>query len=220
MMTLGPALTGFFFTSSAADKSVNAHLPTITDAPVGSLLNVSDKPGLGSIMAKAVLVEFSDYECPYCKHHAAETAPKLIQEFISTGQLRLVFVNNPLSSHSNAEFLAFAAICSEEQNQFWPMHDALFNSEVNGMGDLMNIANRTNVETGALKKCVETSNRPQERLIADLEDVKKLGLTATPSFALGKLNGNGDAVLQKFIIGDQPIGTFRNLIKAMNLPGK
>src|SRR6185295_15547740 len=84
---------------------------SVLDAPKGTPLQLNRWPSEGNEQAKVVLIEFSDYECPFCARHATSVAGELKREFIDTGNLRHVFVNLPLPNHKNATPLATAAVC-------------------------------------------------------------------------------------------------------------
>jgi hypothetical protein len=81
-------------------------------------------PALGSTSARVALVEFSDFECPFCEQHAGNVAPALKQKYVSTGRLLYAFANNPLPSHGKAKLLATAGICAGPKD-FWKIHGKL-----------------------------------------------------------------------------------------------
>jgi protein-disulfide isomerase len=102
----------------------------VVDAPQGILLDVADLPAEGDVTVTTVLIEFSDYECPFCRRHARTVQPELLRRFVSNAKVRLMFVNNPLAIHRNAPLMATAGICAHQQQRFWEMHDRLFMGEV------------------------------------------------------------------------------------------
>ena len=92
-----------------------------------ALVNVSGKPSLGRQDAPVTLVEFSDYQCPFCKRHFSSVYPILKKEYIETGKLRYVFRDFPIAIlHPQAQKAHEAARCAGEQNIYWEMHDMLF----------------------------------------------------------------------------------------------
>lgn len=94
-------------------------------------VNVQGSYSLGSDDAKVTLVEFSDFECPFCARHFSQTYPQLKSEYIDTGKLKYVFKHFPLSFHPNAQKASEAAECAGDQGKFWEMHDLIFQSQVN-----------------------------------------------------------------------------------------
>ena len=81
---------------------------------------------MGSPTARVVLMEFSDFQCPYCGRFAQETLPGLRAKYVDAGLVQFVFRHNPLPVHPNAQAAAEAAICAARQGNFWGMHDQLF----------------------------------------------------------------------------------------------
>src|SRR5262245_42566667 len=101
--------------------------PPSSAPPVAVNLELAGYPFKGERTAKVTLVEFSDYQCPYCARYVRETYPQIDNEYIDTGKVKLVFVDFPIESiHRLAFKAAEAARCSGEQGQYWQMHDQLF----------------------------------------------------------------------------------------------
>jgi len=88
-------------------------------------------PTKGNVNAAITIVEFTDYQCPYCARYAIETLPQIQKEYIDTGKIKYVLKDIPLTSlgHANAEKAAEAALCSGEQGKYWEMHEKLFSSQ-------------------------------------------------------------------------------------------
>jgi protein-disulfide isomerase len=80
----------------------------------------------GASSAPVTIVEYSDFQCPYCARYSTETYPEIKAQYIDTGKVRYMFRHFPLSFHSEAELAAQAAECAGEQGKFWEMHDTLF----------------------------------------------------------------------------------------------
>jgi protein-disulfide isomerase len=94
---------------------------------VTAAVGVSGRPSLGRQDAPVTLVEFSDYQCPFCKRHFSTVYPILKKDYIDTGKLRYVFRDLPIASlHPQAQKAREAAYCGREQNRYWEMHDILF----------------------------------------------------------------------------------------------
>lgn len=99
--------------------------PTATPVPRDPIA-INGRPVLGSSSARVAIVEYSDFECPFCGVVARETIPTLKREYMDTGKVMLVFKHLPLPFHSLAPGAAAAAVCSGQQGKFWQMHDRLF----------------------------------------------------------------------------------------------
>lgn len=89
-------------------------------------IELGDSPVLGDANAKITIVEFSDFECPFCARHFTQTYPEIKSNYIDKGITKLIFKNYPLPFHSSAQKAAEAAECAKEQGKFWEMHDKLF----------------------------------------------------------------------------------------------
>src|SRR5690606_19329787 len=90
-------------------------------------IELDGAPERGSAAAPLVLVEFSDYQCPFCRRHAQQVLPELLKHYVDAGRVRYVMKQFPLVSlHPQAELAARAALCAGDQGDYWEMHDALF----------------------------------------------------------------------------------------------
>lgn len=94
--------------------------------PTPKEVEIGTSPLTGDQNAKVTIVEFSDFECPYCARHFTQTYPELKTNYIDEGSVRLVFKNYPLAFHQTAQKAAEAAECANEQGKFWEMHDKMF----------------------------------------------------------------------------------------------
>src|SRR5512146_43017 len=95
--------------------------------PVGVVLDVTGAPFKGDKNAKYTVVEFSEFQCPFCRRHVRDTVPQLDKEYVQPGKVKYVFLDYPLESiHKNAFKAAVAGNCAAEQGKFWEMHDRLF----------------------------------------------------------------------------------------------
>ena len=165
---------------------------------------------LGPEDAKIVIVEFSDYQCPYCRTFHLETFQSLLEAY--PGQIRFVYRNLPLTTiHPEAFAAAVAAQCAREQDAFWQYHDKLFGSELLGEQVYQSYASELGLDVEAFSECT-TSGRYDEFLRSDLEFAINLGVRSTPTFFI-----NGIA-----IVGAQPLASFQQLIDkelAGEIPG-
>jgi protein-disulfide isomerase len=162
---------------------------------------VDDDPALGPDNAAITIVEFSDYECPYCRSWHSEVFAKLMDEYPQ--QVRLVYRDFPLSSiHANAVPAAEAANCANEQGKFWPFHEKLFSMEL-GLSNqaYQEYATSLGLNVQSFLECVE-SNRYQAEVEADYQFAADLGVRSTPTFFI-----NGIAV-----VGAQPFEVFKQVI--------
>jgi protein-disulfide isomerase len=167
-------------------------------------VSVSDDAGLGDANALVTIIEFSDYECPFCRRHAKQTLPLIKENFIDTGKVRYVFRDFPLSNHPNAKKAAEAAECAGEQGKYWEMHDILFdNQEVLRVENYKIWAADLALAQAAFDACLDSGSM-QSEVRQDFEDGQAVGISGTPVIFV-----NG-----KPISGAQPYAVFKSAINA------
>ncbi len=180
-----------------------------TDVTLGNVAYLGEKT------APVTLIEFSDYQCPYCKRNATTVMPELQKTYIDTGKLRFVMREMPIPNlHPRAEAAAVAVLCAGDQGNYWGMHDALFNDQkANKDEDFKAMANSIGLDATAFDSCV-TSKKFDAQIKADQAEGQKLGISGTPSFVLGLTDPKDPSVvhLTKFIRGAQPYTAFASNI--------
>ena len=184
-------------------------------APVRASLATA--PMLGRADAPVTLVEFSDYQCPYCQRFFATVLPVLKKEYIDTGKVRYVFRDFPLEKiHPQAGKAAEAAHCAGEQGKYWAMHEVLFrNQRALAARQLAEHAQAAGVNGTKFDECL-ASGRHAVRVAQGLTDGAAVGVKGTPTFVVGKTVA-GDFVHGIPIRGAQPLETFRRIIdQALN----
>lgn len=178
-------------------------------------VSVDDDPVLGDKNAKITLIDFTDYECPFCKRHFDQTYSQLKKDYIDTGKVKMVVRDLPLSFHQNAHKEAQAAECSREQGGdtvYFKYHDEIFKRTTsNGTGLVLTeipvIANDLGLNGGALQTCLD-SDKYKAEVDKDLADASKVGATGTPTFFIGKSTSDGVITGTK-IVGAQPYSAFQ-----------
>jgi protein-disulfide isomerase len=182
-------------------------------APSGPVrTSVADAPMLGRPDAPVTLVEFSDYQCPFCQRFFATTLPALKRDYVDTGKVRYVFRDFPLDQiHPLARKAAEAAHCAGEQGKYWEMHDVLFqNQRALAPLQLAEHARTVGVDGAKFEECL-ASGRQAARVERGLTDGAAVGVQGTPTFVVGKTKA-GDVVEGTPIRGAQPLETFRRII--------
>jgi protein-disulfide isomerase len=184
-------------------------------SPTGPVrVSVADAPTLGRADAPVTIVEFSDYQCPFCQRFFATTLPALKQDYIDTGKLRYVFRDFPLEMHPQAHQAAEAAHCAGEQGKYWEMHDGVFqNQRALAAPQLAELARAVGVDGAAFDACL-FSGRQAARVDRGLADGAAAGVQGTPGFVVGKTRP-GDVVEGTLIRGAQPVETFRRTIEQL-----
>src|SRR3989449_12798 len=181
-----------------------------TSAPVH--MSVADVPMQGRADAPVTLVEFSDYECPFCQRFFAMTFPALKKDYVDTGKVRFMFRDFPLDQiHPQARKAAEAAHCAGELGKYWEMHELLFqNQKALAPPQLAERARTVGVDGAKFDECL-SSGRHAVRVTRGLTDGAALGVQGTPTFVVGKTKP-GDVVEGTPIRGAQPLETFRRII--------
>lgn len=187
--------------------------PARSAAP--ATVSTAGRPALGRADAPVTVVEFSDFQCPYCRRHVNVTLPELKKDYVATGKVRYVFRDLPIDSiHPHARKAAEAAHCAGEQGRYWEMHDVLFQQQRQlAAGYLKTHAAALGLDRVAFDACLDEGK--QAKAIRDDEvAARSIGVTATPTFFIGRTRPDGtiDGVR---IVGAQPIAAFRKAIDAL-----
>lgn len=182
-------------------------------------LQLGTAPSRGRADAPLVLVEFSDYECPFCIRHFTQTMPELEREYISTGKLRYVFMDFPIDQlHPGAMKAHEAARCSGEQGKFWDMHQRLFSPA--GSHDparLKTLASEVGLDRGRFDSCLD-SGRMQAPVRASVDRATQLGADGTPQMYLGVADAKGSFRIIRSIRGAVPYPQFKQVIDGLLSP--
>ena len=179
---------------------------------VEAIVSVDDDPYIGSEDAPVTIIEFSDFQCPFCGRNYKTTLPEIKKEYISTGKVKYVFRDFPLEFHKNAPKASEAANCAGDQDKYWEMHDKLFdNQNAIMVENLKQYAVDIGLQADTFNSCLD-SGKYAEEINRDLEDGKKAGVTGTPSFYIGKTKGKEKEVLGKKITGARPYASFKQVI--------
>ncbi|OUR96577.1 hypothetical protein A9Q84_09520 [Halobacteriovorax marinus] len=170
------------------------------ERPVFSVV-AGDAPFTGGADAKVEVIEFSDFQCPFCSK-GANIMNDLKKKY--GNKIKIVFKNFPLPFHNHAKKAAEAALCVHEQDQkkFWAMHDAMFADQTKlDREGLVASAKKLKVKMDQFTKCLD-SDKYAAKVAATMEEGKKIGVKSTPAFFV-----NG-----KMVNGAHPIEVFSELI--------
>jgi len=171
-----------------------------------------DDPILGNREASVAVVEFTDFQCPYCSQYHTDTFPQVKKEFIDTGKIQYIVRDFPLEFHDHAKAAAIAANCAGQQNAYWQMNDLLFSQQGELGGDLYQEAAKSlGLNEDKFLTCLKLEEQEQE-VAADLASGKQIGIDGTPTFFVGLIQ-DGQVVDAKKIVGAQRFTTFSQLIK-------
>ena len=176
--------------------SVKVHLV----APAfGTELDDGGSPVKGAAKAAVTIVEFSDFECPFCQQ-VQQTLTQIVERYGDA--VRIVFKHLPSEGHRNSLPAARAAYCAGEQDRFWQFHDALFATRSLSAGVFDEIASRLGLGREKFQSCL-ASERPRAAIVKDIETARRYRIDSTPSFLI-----NG-----RLVKGALSFTDFRNLIE-------
>lgn len=170
-----------------------------------------DDPFLGKPDAPVTMVEFSDFQCPFCRQMWRNTLPQIKEKYLLTGKARLVYRDFPLSIHPAAQVSAEAAECADDQGKFWEMHDKIFEEQDKlgvgtiqyGESELKRWAAEIGLSRTQFNNCLDT-HKYKDEVEKDFNDGARLGVTGTPAtFINGRL-----------ISGAVPFAQFEQAIEA------
>ena len=186
--------------------------------PIGDIVTpefverpMADGTGMGDPNAPVIMEEYSDYQCSYCRRFSEETEPILVEQYVTTGKLYIVFKNFAMYDSPGYSSLPFteAALCAADQNKFWEYHDILYanqgTSDANKYSDrrLEAYAEIVGLDMDTFKQCL-SDNRHLEEIQRIKLEAESRGITSTPTFII-----NG-----KTILGAQPLEVFQQEIEA------
>jgi len=183
-------------------------------APRDVAIRVEGAFAKGDPGARVTVVEFSDYQCPFCARHVKDTLPQIDEQYVKTGKVRYVMRDFPIEQiHPQAFKMHVAARCAGEHDKYWEMHDRLFTRQNQAQpADLVSHAAGIGLDAGAFKTCLE-SERFDDKIKADFQDGVNAGVNGTPMFFLGLTQAGEPTVkVVKVLRGAQPYAAFKQAI--------
>jgi protein-disulfide isomerase len=181
-----------------------------TRAKISDLSGVSM---LGSKSAPLTIVEYTDYQCPFCQRFHTTAFQEIKKAYIDTGKVRFFSKDLPLDFHPNAMRAAMAARCAGEQGKFWELRDTMgANPNLLDLEHIVGFAADLKLDTGALRACID-SGKYKEPVQSDVLEAMKIGANGTPTFVLGKSVANG--VDGELVIGAMPFQIFDGKLKEL-----
>jgi protein-disulfide isomerase len=191
-----------------------AKAPQAQEEPVlKAKLNLEGFAMLGSKEAPLTVVEFTDYQCPFCQRFHTTSFGDLKKNYIDTGKVRFYSRDLPLDFHPNAMRAAQAARCANEQGQFWKLRDVMgANPNKLDMDSLLADAADLKMDVNAFRACVE-SEKYKNAVQTDVMEALKIGASGTPTFVIGK--STSDGVDGELMVGAQPYPLFDQKLKEL-----
>lgn len=219
VLVIGAALGGMFVkiqyleskagTAPSTPAATAPSAPSAPSAPQKVDVKVTaNDPVKGNPNAKLTIVEFADYQCPFCERFFKDAEPSILKDYVETGKAKFVFKNLAFLGKESVD-AANAALCAKEQNKFWEYHDKLFTSQQGenqgafASDKLKGFAAALGLNAGQFNDCLD-KQKYSAQVQADQAEASKNGFNSTPSVAVGATP----------IIGAQPYAQFKTAIDA------
>jgi len=197
-------------------KILQNQLPT-EQSKITIKISADNDPIIGNPDAPITIIEFSDFQCPFCARFYTQTLPLIYEEYIEPGKVKLVFRDYPIQSiHPNAVPAAVASECANEQGKFKEMHDMLFENQSEwsrqNTTDVLSLfsqyATKIKLEQETFDSCL-INGKYLEEIKKDLDDGRDYGVSGTPGFFVGN-----DQIGYVELRGAQPFDSFKKIIDA------
>ena len=208
------AMTTQLASTGSLGKSIPTDLQTDTGTPGQPApgekvdVEVGSLPVLGNENAPVTLIEFSDFQCPFCKQWFDQTKDQLIKEYVDTGKVKFAYRQYPIPQlHPNAQKASEASECANDQDKFWEYHDLLFTQQdswaslADPSGQFSTYAGNLGMNTSSFDSCL-SSGKYADKVSEDVQAGTAAGVSGTPTFFI-----NGTP-----LVGAQPYDSFKTLI--------
>jgi protein-disulfide isomerase len=186
--------------------------PPQAGARVAATVTTGDNPSLGRRDAPVTIVEFSDYQCPFCRQFVSTTLPAIKSAYVDSGKVRYVFRDFPIDHiHPYARKASEAARCAGDQGKYWEMHDLLFQNQQSLAPDqLPALGSKLGLDAAAFNACL-SSSKYASAIQQNFGDGSAAGVRGTPSFVIGRTRPD-DKVEGVMVVGARPLADFRQEI--------
>jgi protein-disulfide isomerase len=165
-----------------------------------------------SDMAKLVIIEFTDYQCPYCGRYVRETFPRISEQYIEKGLVRYAIIDLPLPTHKMAAKAAEAPYCAGDQGKYWEMHKLIMSNQ-ESISDLSSYAITLILDIAKYENCLE-SNMYKDQIDKQMNTALKYGLSGVPTFVIATIDSNNATKARgvSMISGARPFSDYQKEI--------
>ena len=180
---------------------------------VPETMSVAGEPFRGESRASLAIIEYEDFECPFCRRFEHDTYPRIRAAYIETGKVKYFYRDMPLPFHQHSMPAARAARCAAEQGKLWEMHDSLFDDPASlNTADIDARAAKLGIDTAKLDTCM-TSERFADVIQHSMTEASGMQISGTPTFLIGTLGPDGELVnVKKTVVGAYPFEAFKAVI--------
>ncbi|MBD3156429.1 thioredoxin domain-containing protein [Candidatus Peregrinibacteria bacterium] len=195
---IGYIVGRFELTSLSFERNNNTHSAQQTIQPDNAkekeeeketIISIDDDAMLGSEDAPITIINFSDYQCPFCEKFYTEIFSQLNEDYIQEGTVRYVYRDFPLSIHPQAQYAHYAAECARDQQSYWEMHNKLFEQQEqwtekeNLMEEFNAYAQELNLNKATFEECM-SSEKYRDEIAKDRQDALSYGFKGTPTLVV------------------------------------
>jgi protein-disulfide isomerase len=205
-------VAGITISNSAGGDDTSQEQQAVDSRLSFSSLASTGSPVRGDESAPITIVEFSDFQCPNCGRFARNTAPQIVEEYIATGQVNMVYKHFPIRGPDSMA-ASLASQCAGDQGKFWEFHDMLFNNqEGEGSGwasaeNMKGFASELGLDREKFDLCLD-SEKYRSLVEGDLAFGQEIGVTGTPSFVIVYSDGSEP----EGVLGAQPFSSFKAVL--------
>ncbi|MBI1812902.1 thioredoxin domain-containing protein [Candidatus Peregrinibacteria bacterium] len=211
-----PSLSAYVAPSPTAQAPTAPTAPAQPTPPAATAPATGVGPTLGKADASVTIVEFTDFQCPFCSRHFQQTFRDIKKNYVDAGKVKYELRMFPLTSiHQNAMAAAEAAMCANAQGKFWEMHDTLFSNQGTWSGQsdptatFKTYASDAGVNAATFARCL-TNHTTQAQIQKDMADGSAAGITGTPGFWIEGPKGK-----TQLVSGAYPYATFQTAFDSM-----
>lgn len=173
-------------------------------------MGLAGEPFKGEASAKLAIIEYADFQCPFCRRFEHDVYPQIRDTYVKTGKLKYFHRDMPLAFHQGALPAARAAHCASEQGKFWEMHDSLLGDAASlSAADIDERAGKLGMNVAELDKCI-SSDRFADIIQRGITEANEMQISGTPTFIIGTLDAQGKVMsVKKTVVGASPFEAFK-----------
>lgn len=170
----------------------------------------------GEAGASLAIIEYADFECPFCRRFEHDTWPQIRDAYVKTGKVKYYYRDFPLPFHEHSTSAAQAARCAGEQGKFWEMHDSLFEGPAAlSSADVQRRAGALGIDVTRFDGCV-SGGHPGGTIQKSVAEATQMQVSGTPTFLIGTIAPNGDVVnVRQTMVGAYPFEAFKEKIEPL-----
>lgn len=194
-------------------KSMLAKSGAPPDVQPPATINIEGESFTGSKGARVAIIEYTDFECPFCGRYKHETYPEILKTYIDTGKVKYLYRDMPLPIHPDAILAARAARCAGEQGKLWQMRDSLFADQQHLTSKaISDRAQALGLNQDSFSQCL-SAGRYQDLIQTNIAAAQQMHISGTPTFLLGVIEpGSNTLKVKQTIVGAYPFERFQSVI--------